>query len=149
MIRLSKEHGWATWLKWKEQLPCVNQNVHVASPSAKLEGVENSLSLRRLPMIPRTFTAVKHTWFIYHPCWLRWGKKAHLHRQGTFGIRSVVHWEGKKNLTTQTYLKLLASPVFWCYCCQKRIFSGFNNIWSKYSLAMPVLPRKTAGLKKI
>ena len=32
------------------------------------------------------------------------------------------------------------------FCCQKRMFSGVDSIWTKYSLAIPVLCRKIATI---
>ena len=64
----------------------------------------------RSPMIPHTVKTVKHDIFIIHA--ESGGKKnAQFHSQSCFGIRPMIHCEGKKKFTTYTYLKLLARPV--------------------------------------
>lgn len=160
MIQLSKNYGWVTWLKLRKLLHWVNRNVHVIKAShlflSKLCWVHlwswgggwgtGFASEKRVSMILHTVRAVKHTWFIYHPCWVRWKKHAQFYSQSCFGSRSVTTLKGEEKINHVDLPQIACHSSF--FCCQKLIFSRFDIIWNNCSLAIPVLPRRIASLKE-
>lgn len=101
-------------------------------------------SERKLPMTPpHTVRAVKHGWSIYHPSCIRWGKKKMSSSKAVLAsdLWFTVKWRKNNHMDLP---QIACQSSF--FCCQKRMFSGVDSIWTKYSLAIPVLCRKIATI---